>query len=149
MSELMKLMKRIEPVGSRVTCEPPPEDSDADFLVLVAEEDFDDFTSLLEDGGWELGGSVVAPAEFDVSAYSTAGYGFNSYTKEMECGTVYNFIITCSEEFFDKFMAATAEAKALNLLKKEERVALFQKVLYGNEHYLEQYSETFEGLEEF
>jgi len=36
-------------------------------------------------------------------------------------------------------MAATAVAKSLNLLRKEDRVMLFQAVLYGNEPVADSY----------
>ncbi len=53
---------------------------------------------------------------------------FQSYT----LGKI-NVIATASEEFFYKFMESTAEAKRLNLLLKDDRIALFQKILYGVE----------------
>lgn len=120
MSEAMKYMKKCVPVGSRVTCNPPPTDTDEDFLVLVAVEDWNDLCGCLDYEGFEMEGSY-AP-EVGV----TPDEGFLSFRK----GTV-NFILTTSEEFFNLFMAATMEAKRLNLMLKEERVALFQKMLYG------------------
>ena len=42
-----------------------------------------------------------------------------------------NFIVTFSKPFFRKFIKATKEAKLLELETKEERVKLFQEVLYG------------------
>lgn len=120
MSEIMKYMRKCSPVGSRVTCSPPPTDTDEDFLVLVDEIDWEDLVGCLEEKGFEMEGSY-AP-EVGV----TPNEGFLSFRK----GTT-NFILTCSEEFFNLFMAATLEAKRLNLMLKEERVALFQKMLYG------------------
>lgn len=126
MSEAMKYMKRIEKVGSRVTCSPPPMDTDEDFLVPVAQEDLQDLAACLDERGFELGGSEVVPAEDDNCVVGQDDFGFQSWKK----GSI-NFILTCSEEFFDKFMEATRIAKEKNLLLKEERIALFQKVLYG------------------
>lgn len=35
-------------------------------------------------------------------------------------------------DIYDRFIAATAVAKRLNLLDKADRIALFQAVLYAN-----------------
>ncbi|MNF99067.1 hypothetical protein D3C84_819530 [compost metagenome] len=43
-----------------------------------------------------------------------------------------NLIVTFDPEFYRRFMAATGVAKHLNLLDKQDRVTLFQAVLYGN-----------------
>ena len=39
-----------------------------------------------------------------------------------------NLLLTCSPDYFENFCKATSLAKRLNLLKKEDRVALFQAV---------------------
>lgn len=44
----------------------------------------------------------------------------------------HNLIVTNKNWFFDRFMQATKVAKNMNLLKKEDRVTLFQYALYGN-----------------
>jgi hypothetical protein len=44
-----------------------------------------------------------------------------------------NYIITPSEDFFDKFCAATISAKEMNLLDKQDRIKHFRKYLYGEE----------------
>ncbi len=44
-------------VGSRVTCKPPPVNTDVDWLVLV--DDPSDLHNYLEQSGWELGGSDI------------------------------------------------------------------------------------------
>lgn len=41
-----------------------------------------------------------------------------------------NLLLTDSEDFFDKFVYATKVAKALKLAKREDRVTLFQVILY-------------------
>lgn len=113
----------IEACGSRVTCSPPPMNTDRDWLVLVAGDDWAAFCQALESSGWEVGGSQI-PNEANTLAPADR---FNSFTLGEE-----NIIATCSAEFFRKFMAATSVAKRLNLLDKEDRIALFQAVLYGN-----------------
>lgn len=41
-----------------------------------------------------------------------------------------NLILTCSEEYFSNFSKATALAQRLNLLSKEDRVAVFEAVVF-------------------
>lgn len=108
-------------VGSRVTCDPPPVNTDQDVLVYVRRHQVDRLFSALERDGWKFDGS---------EAYANSvreGQGFRSYRK----GDV-NLVVTSEREFYDRFVAATTVAKHLNLLQKSDRVALFQAVLYGN-----------------
>jgi hypothetical protein len=125
--EIKKLCVRFEPVGSRVTCNPPPSGTDVDYLVYCPVETQHgtvQYASLLEylaTNGWELGGSKIESKGVQV------GYGFESFTRED-----INLIITQDFLFFSRFMAATSVCLRLNLLQKEDRIALFQAVLYGN-----------------
>lgn len=120
MDEIRALSLRFEPVGSRITCNPAPMDTDEDFLVLIDESRFGEFYQHVMVDGYELGGSVPLN-EVDVDPDER----FSSFT----LGTT-NLIVTSSELFFDRFMLATAEAKAKNLMVKSERIALFQSILY-------------------
>jgi hypothetical protein len=43
-----------------------------------------------------------------------------------------NLIATSDGDFFRRFLAATQVCIRLNLMNKEDRIALFQAVLYGN-----------------
>ena len=119
------LHKRITAVGSRVTCNPPPTDTDQDWLVLVEEKDFDQFAKSLMQSGWEVGGSLIP----NDANYLPPNMRFNSFTMGVD-----NIIATASAEFHDRFLSASATAKLLNLLKKEDRIALFQSVLYATIH---------------
>lgn len=121
--DLKKLFIKFAPVGSRVTCNPPPTNTDEDFLCLVNEDSFSDLYYALTNDGYELGGSVP----FNGKTLS-ADDCFSSFTK----GEI-NIIATASHVFFDLFMQATAEATRQNLLEKNDRISLFQKILYGNE----------------
>lgn len=122
-SSITKMCKKIYATGSRVICNPAPTDTDEDFIVLVDGEYFFDLIQELCANKYELGGSDVTPSEdFAPDMWE----GFQSYKK----GEV-NLIVTCSEEFFGKFVLATIIAKNKNLLVKEGRIALFQKILYG------------------
>lgn len=120
---IKSLCRRYEPVGSRVTCVPAPTDTDEDFLLLVDDGGIEILQEVLLGANYVRGGSQIPDCQNIVPAESR----FVSYT----CGTV-NLIITTSEVFFARFMAATAVARRLNLLSKADRIALFQAVLYGN-----------------
>jgi hypothetical protein len=117
---VMERAKRIERVGSRVTCEPPIMTTDIDLLVLC--DSFEDVGAFLAGNGFELGGSHPVDPN-----YADSAFRFESYSNGE-----YNYIITRSEDFFNRFMAATSVAKRLNLRMKSDRIALFQAVLYGN-----------------
>jgi hypothetical protein len=111
-------VKRITPVGSRETCNPAPEDTDEDWLILVHEGRLRNVTARLEEAGYTVDGHD----RYDTTETS----GFVSWRS----GEV-NVIVTEDPEFHDRFVAATSIAKRLNLLSKSDRVALFQAVLYG------------------
>lgn len=102
-------------VGSRVTCVPAPTDTDEDYLILSA----NDRTKELREIGFDSSGSP----EF----YTGNDNGqFRSWRR----GNV-NLIITPDSHFHGLFLTATQLAKRFNLLRKEDRIALFQAVLYG------------------
>lgn len=103
------------PVGSRVTCDPSPLDTDEDWLVLVRSST----DVLLSNAGFSQDGSPEFYTGNDNG-------GFRSWRK----GDV-NVVTTESREFFDRFVTATDLAKRFNLLAKADRIALFQAVLYG------------------
>lgn len=109
----------ITPVGSRVTCDPPPTDTDEDWLVIIKYPKLNDSLFLLEKEGYKLDN----PKEH----YRPEEGRFNSWRK----GNT-NLIVTRDLEFHRRFLAATHVAKTLNVMKKQDRVTLFQAVLYGN-----------------
>lgn len=114
-----------ELVGSRITCNPPPVDTDQDVLVLTSYELWWGQLSVhIEQNEFTVGGSCSG----DQTAYmASSDDAFQSFTH----GDL-NLIVTFSVQFYDRFMAATGVAKALNLLEKADRIMLFQAVLYGN-----------------
>ena len=118
---ILALCHRVDAVGSRVTCRPAPIDTDEDYLVFIKGERYDVLMDVLDGEGWELGGSLGLAQE--------GNSPFVSY----RLGEL-NLIVTDDGEFHKKFLVATALAKRLNVLDKEDRKALFQAVLYGNEH---------------
>ena len=113
----------ITPVGSRVTCDPAPTNTDRDWLVLVDKENESKLWDYLSTNQWELGGSLP-----DDENNTLPDDRFMSFTKGVE-----NIITTNSVVFHRKFLAATSVAKRLNLLDKDDRIALFQALLYSNQ----------------
>lgn len=122
--DVIKLLcEKIEPVGSRVTCNPAPTDTDQDYLVLVKGSKLYKLFEILKIRDYTCGGSC--PNNFEDS-----DGGFQSFKNKS--GDI-NYIITTSKVFFKRFMAASSVAKRFNLLKKDDRITLFDAVLYGNE----------------
>lgn len=112
-----------EPVGSRVTCNPAPLDTDEDYLYLV--KDLSKFCKDAEKQGMLVDGSEVTPMDEE-------GDSIDFFVSFSTFGRAVNIIVTDSQEFFDRFMVATHVAKKLNLLDKQQRILLFQAILYGN-----------------
>ncbi len=110
----------VEPCGSRVTCEPPPVDTDEDWLVQLLDNDrkVSDAVSTLTQNDFRWEGS---------EHYQSAAGTFMSWRK----GNL-NLIVTRDAGFAGRHRAATSICKRLNLLRKEDRIAVFQAVLYGN-----------------
>lgn len=109
----------ITPVGSRITCDPPPTDTDEDWLVIIKHPKLNDALSLLDKEGFKLDN----PNEH----YRPEEGRFNSWRKGET-----NLIVTRDWEFHRRFLAATHVAKNLNVMSKQDRVTLFQACLYGN-----------------
>ena len=117
-----KYIEKHIPCGSRVTCNPPPTDTDRDWLVLANDAVWLDFCNCMLAAGWEIGGSQIP----DEANTCHPDHRFNSFVLGED-----NIIATTSSVFFQRFEAATALSKRLNLLLKDDRIALFQAVLYG------------------
>lgn len=109
----------IEPCGSRVTCNPAPLDTDEDFLVEILRNERDVSQVVNALGAlrfhWEGG-----------EHYQMAADTFMSFRR----GNI-NLIVTANKLFADRHRTATWLCKRLNLLNKQDRIALFQAVLYG------------------
>lgn len=108
--------------GSRFICDPAPTDTDLDLIVHVS--DLYSCVVRATGAGFELDGSIPENA---VHSYAAKENHFVSLKR----GEL-NLICTQSASFYQKFVTATLEARRLNLLLKSERIALFQKILYGN-----------------
>ena len=107
----------MSPIGSRETCCPAPTDTDEDWLVLT--KDADDTREAMEEAGFTCDGSP------DFYTGSNEG-GFISYRQ----GEL-NVITTQSVEFYHKFLSASMIAKKFNMTEKEDRITVFQAVLYN------------------
>jgi hypothetical protein len=117
-------------IGSKVTCIPPPENTDTDWLVLF--RSLQVFLIEAKRNGWVVGGSLNGgdvPNDEDVCYEGTEGGMFISLTHSENDD---NLVVTTSEKFKDRFLLATHVAKNLNLLNKHDRIVLFQAVLYNN-----------------
>ena len=111
----------VEPCGSRVTCKPAPTDTDEDFLVQIAADEsaISRVVGLLVGAGFKWEG--------DTEHYQAAANEFMSWRR----GDI-NLIVTASGDFARRHRAATSVCTRLNLMNKDDRIALFQAVLYGD-----------------
>lgn len=111
----------VQPTGSSYTCYPPVTNTDIDVLVWLDQyqKSCAEVRNILADEGWAFCGSEI-PQEENSSALVI-----------MRKGDV-NLIITTDMNFYYKFYNATKLCKNLNLLDKNQRIALFQAILYGN-----------------
>lgn len=110
-------------VGSRVSCNPPPTNTDCDILCLINITDVWHFNSESQKSGWVTESNAYDNlADFN----NVQAQQFWSFRKDD-----INLIVTSSIEFYDKFMFATKIATNLNLKKKIDRIILFQAILYG------------------
>jgi hypothetical protein len=114
-------------VGSRITCNPPPTNTDQDVLVLTDKDLFESHLKpRLVEHSFDNDGSDCG----DISEY----LGEDELTFQSFSHGDLNLIITFSDQFYRRFLAATSIAKLLNIMPKDHRIALFQAVLYGNSY---------------
>ena len=100
--------------GSRYICNPVPMDTDEDYVILM--NDIMQFESLGASGF-----EITTDQESYEDLPSFLAMRLNEF----------NLVVTYSKEFYERFVDATNQAKELNLLKKADRISLFQSVLYG------------------
>jgi len=117
MNPFLDKVVKMEYVGSRITCSPPPTDTDEDVLLLT-----DDLETL-------IGDCIEVGFTRDGDTKASYPVGFVS----LRNGSM-NFIVTDDEEFYKKFMLATHVCKFLNVMTKVDRICVFQAILYGNEY---------------
>lgn len=105
------------PTGSREICNPAPTDTDYDIVALIG------------DKGWR----VPEKFGFKSSSSDEVHYDMAAFY-EFECfrfGEI-NLIVTPDSHFFDLWKKATSIAKERNLLKKEDRIVLFDEIMYDH-----------------
>lgn len=107
--------------GSRVTCNPPPTDTDEDWLVLANQDRISMLISVLTEEGWNWEGSSE-------HYQNLAANSFMSWRKDKA-----NLIITASKDFATRHKLATSHCKLNNVMDKQERIKIFQAYLYGND----------------
>lgn len=107
--------------GSRVTCNPPPQHTDEDYLVAVPDtsEAVAEVVNILSMTGFLWEGNEHYQNE--------ARSGFMSWRRDR-----HNLIVIAHPDLIRRHRAATYLCARLNLLDKADRIALFQAVLYGN-----------------
>lgn len=106
--------------GSRFICNPPVMDTDEDWILDCSEgKKFDEAADYLRDNGF-------SQKDMREDDYDDICENFSSFRK----GYI-NFILCNKREFYNKFVLATLISKELNLLKKFDRITLFQAILYG------------------
>lgn len=112
----------VSPCGSRVTCDPQPAYSDWDYLVHAPDQRAVSAVvmDVLPKAGFNREGSE--------HYQNAAADSFMSWRKDDV-----NLIVTSNADFAAKHRVATALCKRLNLMDKQDRIALFQAVLYGVE----------------
>ena len=103
------------PTGSSYICNPPVTNTDVDEMFLV--DDLQEVNFQLTGLGWTKCG-------LEEETYQDKPSHWAAYRKENM-----NALLTTNLKYFMDFFKATEEAKHLNLLNKEDRVALFQKIL--------------------
>jgi len=103
------------PTGSNYICNPPVEDTDIDTVVLV--EDLSDALQAYSAEGWTYCGKDYEANMLDWFAVRKG--------KE-------NHIVMKDLERFQHWITATELCRALNLLKKQDRILVFNTIVDGN-----------------
>lgn len=106
-------------VGSRVTCNPPPTDTDDDYLVYV--KDLSTAVNGLTSMGFERSSTPE-----QIEKYEGMGAGIFGFTS-LWFGDL-NYIVTDDWLFFERFLTATHVCKTLNLMRKEDRILVFAAI---------------------
>lgn len=117
----------ITPCGSRVTCRPAPDDTDADYLVVVATDaKLSELMAHLATEQWKWEGATEHYQNIAANTFMSLRRGSD------------NLIVTRNRDFARLHKIATHICARLNLAAKPDRIMVFQAVLYGNTDYGEQ-----------
>lgn len=107
----------IVPVGSRRTCNPPPTNTDDDYLVLCS--DAKQAVRSLKELGFEPPENIEEYVALHTCSFTSLRFG------EL------NFIVTDDVRWFDKFLTASYFAKKYNVTDKKDRIELFDGIMRG------------------
>jgi len=114
------------PTGSRYICDPPVTTTDVDFVLFV--DDIQAAYKQLRETSWKIGGEDNKTyGEPEVNSWFSAKKKINE--------ALVNYIVVSDQDQFSKWVTATELAKKLNLLKREDRIALFEVVVKGEKLY--------------
>lgn len=111
---LSKFCKQWHPTGSFYICSPPVTDTDIDYIAYG-------IMSEIAEGLLDYGFKFTSETQYE------GGTWFDTYRMGK-----YNILVTDNDVFYNRFVAATALARARNISSKADRIALFQKILYGD-----------------
>lgn len=108
------------PTGSRYICNPAPMDTDEDWVVLIKSERQGDFNKHMTDNEfWRSHKNYFSNSDFQSWRHR----------HDPSVDDVRNFIVTADPEWYQLFVEATEIAKEENLLKKEDRIKLFELIM--------------------
>lgn len=112
----------VEMCGSRVTCNPPPTDTDEDWRVFCPNDVlFNDLAKWLLKNSYQ-----ITSVEYEEAGNEGTFLAFRGLINNV------NIMLTQDSKWFQRHQAATHVCKTLNLMDKQQRIMVFQAVLYGN-----------------
>lgn len=115
----------VVPCGSKFVCDPPVVTTDEDYLVWssVKLDEYLRAAGFVDDAGLQQAPGSSRPTWGE----SDPDLRFTSWKK----GDI-NLIVTESEEFALKHECATRLCQKFNVLGKQDRIAVYQAILYGS-----------------
>lgn len=119
LNKLKKLGCILNHTGSTYICNPPPENTDIDYLVFCQSQGmFDECVDYLLSNDFD----IDCGEHYQDASDNT----FSSFSNKP-----INFIVTKNYNFAVNHRLATEHCKKENMLDKAERIKVFQKYLYG------------------
>ena len=120
-------------VGSKVTCNPAPRNTDVDILVYIPKPKYSKLERYITSFGFVKEGGDNYPK-------GRPGVGFNSWRtfewniNPPETPEEINLIITNSTKFRDSFVLARDVCAKMNLLDKNQRILVHKAIIEGKLH---------------
>lgn len=112
--------KSFWPTGSRYICNPPVTTTDTDWVVLV--DSLDKALQECKTKTWETNTEDYSDDE------DKPATNWFSVKKKINQELI-NYIVTDDADNFNNWVTATELAKKLNLVKKEDRISLFEVIV--------------------